>query len=78
MNLDQVLGDGPRQTGGRRVEIVATPGVVQGLQQIAQELLSQYELTYIRPDDVKADERLNLSTSRKGVTLHAPTKIPVK
>lgn len=78
LNLGRVLGDGPKQSGGRHDEIVAAPGLVLGLQRIADELVHQYVVTYELPEGVKPDERLSISTTRKGITLRAPSRIPVK
>lgn len=73
---DQVLGDGPRQSGGRQLHANATAGVPKLLQQIADDLLAQYAITYVLPDGVKPNKRLNISTKRRGVTLRAPSQIP--
>jgi VWFA-related protein len=78
LNLARVLGDGPKQSGGRHEQIVAAPGLLPGLQRIADELVHQYVVTYELPAGVKPDDRLSISTSRKGVTLHAPSRIPAK
>ena len=75
---EQVLGDGPKQSGGRRVDITVTAAVPKALQQVADDLLSQYVVTYTLPDGVKPNKRFNVSTKRKGVTLRAPTTIPEK
>lgn len=75
---EQVLGDGAKQSGGRRVEATATAGVPRGLQQIAGDLLAQYAVTYTLPDGVKPDKRFTASVKRKGVTLRAPSAIPDK
>jgi hypothetical protein len=48
------------------------------LAKIADNLMNQYVLTYTIPDGVKLNERLSLTTSRKGVTLVAPTRLPDK
>jgi hypothetical protein len=55
-------------------------GVVPGpvLAKLADSLLHQYALTYTLPDGVKPNEKLALTTSRKGVTLVAPARIPDK
>jgi VWFA-related protein len=78
MNKNEVIGDGPKQSGGRHDEIVAAPGIVQAVQQLAEELVSQYKLTYVLPDGVKPDEKLNVTTRRKGAVLRAPTRVPDK
>jgi hypothetical protein len=78
IELGQVLGDGPKRSGGTTEQI--TGGVVPGplLAKIAENLMHQYMLTYTLPDGVKPNERFALSTSRKGVTLLAPSRIPDK
>lgn len=75
-NREQVLGDGPKQTGGRRIDIPSTGGAQKALQQIAGDLLGQYALTYTLPDGVKPDKRFSASLKRKGLTLRAPNAIP--
>jgi hypothetical protein len=75
---DQVLGDGPKQSGGRHLTANATQGVPRVLNQIADELLAQYAITYVLPDGVKPNKRFNISTKRRGVTLRAPSTIPEK
>jgi hypothetical protein len=74
--LSEVLGEGPKQSGGWREVIVAAPGITQGLQRIASELKNQYAVAYSRPPKGKATERLNVSLKRRGVTLRAPSKVP--
>jgi hypothetical protein len=75
-NREQVLGDGARQSGGRRIEVTATIGVPKGLQQIASDLTSQYMIQYALPAGVKPDRRLNVSLKRRGLSLRAPSLIP--
>jgi hypothetical protein len=78
IELGQVLGDGPKRSGGMIQQI--TGGVVPGpvLAKIADALLKQYVLTYTLPDGVKPNERFSLTTSRKGITLLAPSRVPDK
>jgi VWFA-related protein len=77
LSLSEVLGEGPKQSGGQRIEIVASPGLVQGLQRIAVELKSQYAVAYSRADTrPRATERLNVSVKRRGLTLRAPSRVP--
>lgn len=75
-NREKVLGEGPKQTGGRRIEIPSTGAAPKALQQIASDLLGQYALTYSLPDGVKPDRRFSASVKRKGLTLRAPYAIP--
>ena len=75
---EQVLGDGPKQSGGRRINVTATAAIPKALQQIAGDLTSQYAISYALPDGVKPDRRLNVTVKRKGVTLRAPSVITDK
>jgi VWFA-related protein len=78
LNLNEVLGEGPKQTGGWREVIAAAPGITQGLQRLATELKAQYAIAYSRPPKGKATERLAVSINRRGVLLRAPSKVPGK
>jgi hypothetical protein len=73
---EQILGDGPKQSGGRRIEVPSTGAFPKALQQIADDLLAQYAVTYTFPDGVKPDKRFSISSKRRGVTLRAPSAIP--
>jgi VWFA-related protein len=74
----QVMGDGSKQSGGRRVEVNALTAFPRGLQQVADDLSSQYLITYTLPDGVKPSDRLSVSLKKKGATLRAPSKISDK
>lgn len=73
---EQVLGDGPKQSGGRRIDLTVTTAVPKALLQVADDLLAQYVVTYTLPDGVKPNKRFNVSTKKRGVTLRAPSLIP--
>jgi hypothetical protein len=75
---EQVLGDGPKQSGGRRIDVTATAAMPKALLQIANELGAQYAVTYTVPDGVKLDKRFSVSVKRRGVSLRAPSTIPDK
>jgi VWFA-related protein len=75
---EQILGDGAKQSGGRRFDVVTTGAIPKALQDVATDLMSQYAITYALPDGVKPDKRFTISTDRKGVTLRAPSAIPDK
>jgi hypothetical protein len=76
LGLNEVLGDGPKRSGGRREEIPAIAGALTGLQQLAEALKRQYVVEYTLPDGVKPSDRFSITTKRKDVTLRAPTYIP--
>ena len=75
MNLGEVLGDGPKQSGGKREEIVAAPGVVVGLQQLAEALRTQYAVSFSRSDPPKSGDKISVSVKRSGLTVRAPMKL---
>jgi VWFA-related protein len=75
-NLAQVLGDGAKESGGRHDQVIATTHA-KALEQLANELLHQYEITYVPADGVKPGEKLSVSSKRKGVTVRAPSRVPM-
>lgn len=79
LNLSEVLGEGPKQSGGRRDEIVAAAGLVSGLQTLAQSLLrSQYAVSYAQGPGDKPSDKISVSVKVPGVNVLAPTRIPDK
>jgi VWFA-related protein len=78
LNLSEVLGEGPKQTGGWREEIVASTGIVLGLRRISAELKTQYAVAYARPPKGKDVERLSVAIKRRGLNLRAPSKVAGK
>jgi len=74
-NLGQVLGDGAKESGGRHDQVIATTHA-KALEQLADELLHQYEITYVRPDGAKPNEKLSVSSKRKDVNVRAPSRLP--
>ena len=75
---EQVLGDGAKQSGGRRIDVPSTGAMPKALLQIANEIQAQYAITYTVPDGVKLDKRFAASVKRRGVSLRAPSTIPDK
>ena len=76
MHLQRVLGDGPKQTGGRHQQIVASAGALQALQNLAAELTSQYRITYTLPAGAMRSDRLNVSVRRRDLVVRAPARLP--
>ncbi len=70
------LADGPQQSGGRRVPIMTLAGFQTGVQQVADDLSSQYLITYTLPDGVKTSDRITVSLKKPGATLRAPSRVP--
>jgi hypothetical protein len=78
VELGKVLGDGPRQSGGIIEQVTGNGALAPMVAKVADNLRNQYMLTYTVPDGVKLNEKLSLSTSRKGVKLIAPSRLPDK
>lgn len=74
-NAGQVLGDGPRQSGGLS-EGIGGGNLGAAITRIFNHLTNQYVVTYTLPDGVQPSDRVNVSTRRKDVKLIAPTHIP--
>jgi len=74
-NRNEVLGEGPKQSGGRRHELTAATGLTKALDSVADDLLYQYTLVYAGATDAKPSRKLSVSVKRRGVTVRAPTKI---
>jgi len=75
--LAAVLGDGPKRSGGDRVEISAIAGVDTGLSRFADQLKRQLVLEYSL-EGGKPSDRVNITLKRSNLTLHAPTYVPNK
>lgn len=78
LNLSEVLGDGPKQSGGKREEIVASAGLVVGLQELAEALRNQYAVSFSRADPPKAGDKLSVTVKRPGVTVRAPVRLRLR
>jgi von Willebrand factor type A domain len=67
-NRNLVLDEGPRQTGGRREELLTSMALEGKLTQLADELTHQYKVTYARPQSLIPPERVTVSAAKPGVT----------
>ena len=74
MTLATIIGDGAKDSGGRHEQSIATT-LVPTMQQIAAELVNQYEITYALPAGAKPSDRLSVTSKRKGLTVLAPSRI---
>lgn len=77
-DVGMIIGDGPRHSGGRIEQATGVNALPGAVKKLIDTISTQYVLTYTLPDGVKPSERLNVSTTRKGVKLFAPARIPVK
>jgi hypothetical protein len=74
LQLNLVLGDGSRDSGGYQQEIpLATAATT--LERLAAEIKNRYEITYRLPAGAKPSDRLQVTTKRRNVVLRAPQKI---
>jgi VWFA-related protein len=73
-NRDVILSNLTVQTGGARLTVAVASAIESSLRQIATALLSQYELSYTRPDGA-SPKQLQITVSRPGahvLTQHLP------
>jgi len=75
--LGAMLGDGPTRSGGYHEEIAAMAGVDPRLQRLATQLTQQYVLEYSLAGS-KPSKRVEVSATRKNITVRAPTHVPDK
>jgi VWFA-related protein len=74
-NLNVVVAEGTKRTGGRRDQVLAESGIAEALPRVATDLLAQYVVTYGHPERLIPAEKLQVTVNRPGVTVHAPTKV---
>jgi hypothetical protein len=68
-NRGLVLDQGPRQTGGRREELL-TPMALDGkLKLLADEITHQYKVTYARPQTLIPPEKVTVAAAKPGITV---------
>jgi len=69
-----ILGDGPKQTGGRRVEVSATADAPKALLGIADELFNQLVLSYESSAKPGAQAKIEVKAARAGIRILAPAR----
>ena len=67
-NRNMVLDEGPRLTGGRRMELLTSMALDGKLTQLADELTHQYKVTYARPQTLIPPERVTVAATKAGLT----------
>jgi len=63
-----VLDEGPRATGGARVQLLTPMSLGVTLKQLADQLTHQYLVTYAHPDSLIPPERVTVSAKKPGMT----------
>jgi VWFA-related protein len=74
-NLNMVIAEGTKASGGRRDQVLAESGITEALPRVVDDLNAQYVVTYGHPDTLIPPEKLQVTVNRPGVTVHAPTKV---
>jgi VWFA-related protein len=74
-NRNAVLGDGPKQSGGRRHELMLASGLTAAMAEVTDDLLHQYSVVYGSISDGKASHKLAVTVKRKGLTVRAPVRV---
>jgi hypothetical protein len=64
-----VLDLGPRDSGGRRDNILTGTALTGRLKQVAAELTNQYRVTYARPQSLLPPERVTVTAAKPGLTV---------
>jgi VWFA-related protein len=77
-NRNIVIADGTDLTGGRRDQVLAESGLTDRLNQLADELINQYVVTYSRPETLIPPEKIDVTVSKSGLTVRAPKRLPGK
>lgn len=75
-NRNIVVAEGTSRSGGRRDQVLTLSGAPGRMTQLAKELLNQYVVTYARPETLIPPTRLEVTTTRPGLTARAPRKAP--
>jgi VWFA-related protein len=77
-NLNMVVAEGTKRTGGRRDQVMAISGLSEALPRVADELLNQYVVTYGRPDTLIPPEKIQVTVTRPGAAARARTRIATR
>jgi VWFA-related protein len=67
-NRNLVLDEGPRFTGGHRIELLTSMALEGKLKQLADELTHQYKVTYARPQTLIPPEHVTVAAAKAGLT----------
>ena len=77
-NRNLVIAEGTQQSGGRRDQLLSYMAIPDRLRQVADELISQYVVTYARPDTLIPPEKISVGVTRQGLTVRARTRVAGK
>ena len=75
-NRNQVIAIGTERTGGRRDNVLALTGAGPRMKQLADELIYQYKVTYLRPETLIPPQKVEVTVANPGLTARARTRNP--
>ena len=64
-----LLSEGPRETGGQQVSLLAPHALATSMERLARELSGQYKVVYGRPDSLYATGKVDIASARPGITM---------
>jgi VWFA-related protein len=74
VEIAQVVEEGSKESGGRHDQY-SSANLAKTMQSLADELLSQYEISYTLAADTKPSDKVQVATKRKDVKVYGPSKI---
>lgn len=77
-NRNLVIAEGTEQSGGRRDQLLSYMSIPDRLREVADELVSQYVVTYARPETLIPPEKISVGVTRPGLTVRARTRVAGK
>jgi VWFA-related protein len=64
-----LLDEGPRSSGGQRINLLSPHGLDPALERLGRELSSQYKVVYGRPESLIPPEKIEVSSGKSGVKM---------
>ena len=72
-----LLDDGPKATGGQRIQLLVANPLGDVLERVARELSSQYKVVYGRADSLYNTGSVDIASARPGITMRGtPAREP--
>ena len=75
-NRNQVIALGTERSGGRRDNVLALTGAAPRMKQLANELIYQYAVSYLRPETLIPPQKIEVTVANPGLTARARTRNP--
>jgi VWFA-related protein len=64
-----LLDDGPKATGGQRIQLLVANPLANAMERLARELSSQYKVVYARADSLYNTGTVDITPGRPGLTV---------